>query len=255
MDRACVIPGPNNVPPLAVGAKENGQPGADRVAPRLSLCAGERLARGTVDRARGLLGQRQQGVALVVEVRIERSVARIRQRNDVSDSGRGEAEFRRNDSRAAAKSRSRVGPLVRFVPRPVVPRVPPFVSRRSVDAKDNGRPAPEPAAVAKPTSAKPQSQSPIQNLIAKRVSAATEHALDGPNQSLRRAQKPVWDALNKYYFRLEMSGWDRLPGETSLLIGNHSGRVADDGRLDVRLRMVAAILAPSACFIRSRTMS
>ncbi len=77
--------------------------------------------------------------------------------------------------------------------------------------------------MAKPTSAKPQSQSPIQNLIAKRVSAATEHALDGPNQKLMRAQKPVWDALNKYYFRLEMSGWDRLPGETSLLIGNHSG--------------------------------
>jgi 1-acyl-sn-glycerol-3-phosphate acyltransferase len=80
-----------------------------------------------------------------------------------------------------------------------------------------------PAAAAKPTSAKPQSQSPIQGLIAKRVAAATEHALDGPNQSLMRAQKPVWDALNKYYFRLETSGWDRLPTETSLLIGNHSG--------------------------------
>ena len=38
-----------------------------------------------------------------------------------------------------------------------------------------------------------------------------------------RAQKPVWDALNKFYFRLETSGWDRLPEETSLLIGNHSG--------------------------------
>src|SRR5580704_17687605 len=39
-----------------------------------------------------------------------------------------------NDSRAAAKSRSRVGPLVRFVPRPVVPRVPLCVSRTLVDA-------------------------------------------------------------------------------------------------------------------------
>jgi 1-acyl-sn-glycerol-3-phosphate acyltransferase len=38
-----------------------------------------------------------------------------------------------------------------------------------------------------------------------------------------RAQKPVWDALCKYYFRLETSGWERLPEETSLLIGNHSG--------------------------------
>jgi 1-acyl-sn-glycerol-3-phosphate acyltransferase len=92
-----------------------------------------------------------------------------------------------------------------------------------VPAAGYARPAPEPAAVPKPTSAKPQSQSPIQGLIAKRVAAATEHALDGPNQSLMRAQKPVWDALNKYYFRLETSGWDRLPTETSLLIGNHSG--------------------------------
>jgi 1-acyl-sn-glycerol-3-phosphate acyltransferase len=38
-----------------------------------------------------------------------------------------------------------------------------------------------------------------------------------------RAQKPVWDAICKYYFRLETSGWERLPEETSLLIGNHSG--------------------------------
>jgi 1-acyl-sn-glycerol-3-phosphate acyltransferase len=63
----------------------------------------------------------------------------------------------------------------------------------------------------------------IQGLIAKRVAAATEQALDGPNQKLMRAQKPVWDVLCKYYFRLEMSGWERLPAETSLLIGNHSG--------------------------------
>ena len=62
-----------------------------------------------------------------------------------------------------------------------------------------------------------------QGLIAKRVAAATEHALDGPNQTLMRAQKPVWDVLCKHYFRLEMSGWERLPEETSLLIGNHSG--------------------------------
>ena len=38
-----------------------------------------------------------------------------------------------------------------------------------------------------------------------------------------RAQRPVWDAICKYYFRLETSGWERLPEETSLLIGNHSG--------------------------------
>ena len=109
----------------------------------------------------------------------------------------------------------------------------PPVKHRAVPHTGNGRPPLEPTATAKPpsagyTSAKPtsaerKSQSPIQALIAKRVTAATEHALDGPNQTLMRAQKPVWDALNKFYFRLETSGWDRLPEETSLLIGNHSG--------------------------------
>src|SRR5690349_11893646 len=38
----------------------------------------------------------------------------------------------------------------------------------------------------------------IEGLIGKRVAAATAHALDGPNQTLMRAQKPVWDALCKY---------------------------------------------------------
>lgn len=60
-------------------------------------------------------------------------------------------------------------------------------------------------------------------LIAKRVAAATEHALDGPNQELMRAQKHLWIAICDYYFRLETSGWERLPQQTSLLIGNHSG--------------------------------
>jgi 1-acyl-sn-glycerol-3-phosphate acyltransferase len=87
----------------------------------------------------------------------------------------------------------------------------------------NGRPAFESGATAKPASPERKPQSPIQGLIAKRAAAATEHALDGPNQTLMRAQKPVWDVLNKFYFRLETSGWDRLPEETSLLIGNHSG--------------------------------
>jgi 1-acyl-sn-glycerol-3-phosphate acyltransferase len=79
------------------------------------------------------------------------------------------------------------------------------------------------AVVAESDSAKRRSKGGIEGLIGKRVAAATEHALEGPNQPLMRAQKPVWDALCKYYFRLETSGWERLPGETSLLIGNHSG--------------------------------
>jgi 1-acyl-sn-glycerol-3-phosphate acyltransferase len=87
----------------------------------------------------------------------------------------------------------------------------------------NGRATVEPAAMAKPESAARRSPGGIQGLIGKRVAGATEHALDGPNQRLLRAQKPVWDALCKYYFRLEVSGWDRLPQETSLLVGVHSG--------------------------------
>ncbi len=87
----------------------------------------------------------------------------------------------------------------------------------------NSRAALDPAAVAKSGSDKRQSKGGIEGLIGKRVAAATEHALEGPNQTLMRAQRPVWDAICKYYFRLETSGWERLPEEASLLIGNHSG--------------------------------
>ena len=95
--------------------------------------------------------------------------------------------------------------------------------RRTAQHKSNGRAAVDPAAAANTGSDKRQSKGGIEGLIGKRVAAATEHALDGPNQTLMRVQKPVWDALCKYYFRLETSGWERLPEEPSLLIGNHSG--------------------------------
>jgi 1-acyl-sn-glycerol-3-phosphate acyltransferase len=73
------------------------------------------------------------------------------------------------------------------------------------------------------TNGPPPSTGRLERLIAKRAATATEHALDGPNQRLLRAQRPVWTALCNHYFRLETSGWERLPQETSLLIGNHSG--------------------------------
>ncbi len=94
---------------------------------------------------------------------------------------------------------------------------------RTVQPKGDGRQAGEPAAAAETGSARRRSKGGIEGLIGKRVAAATEHALDGPNQKLMHVQKPVWEALCKYYFRLETSGWERLPEETSLLIGNHSG--------------------------------
>jgi 1-acyl-sn-glycerol-3-phosphate acyltransferase len=87
---------------------------------------------------------------------------------------------------------------------------------------DRPRATPDPAPVAK----KAESRQPtggLQGLIAKRVAAATEGALAGPNQTLMNVQKPVWKAICDRYFRLEISGWERLPEETSLLIGNHSG--------------------------------
>jgi 1-acyl-sn-glycerol-3-phosphate acyltransferase len=87
----------------------------------------------------------------------------------------------------------------------------------------NSRATVEPAAAKTARAVERESAGGVQGLIAKRVAAATDHALEGPNQKLLRAQKPVWEALCKYYFRLETSGWDRLPEETSLLIGVHSG--------------------------------
>jgi hypothetical protein len=107
---------------------------------------------------------------------------------------------------------------------------------------DNGnrRAALDPAVVAESGSDKRQTKGGIEGLIGKRVAAATEHALEGPNQTLTRAHKPVWNGLCKYYFRLETSGWERLPEETSVLIGNHSGGSLTMDAWDVRVRLVDA---------------
>lgn len=45
----------------------------------------------------------------------------------------------------------------------------------------------------------------------------------GFNEDLARAQEPLWDALCRYYFRLDIDGWERLPDAPCLLVGNHSG--------------------------------
>ena len=98
------------------------------------------------------------------------------------------------------------------------------MERRTAEHKGDGpQAARDSAAAAKGGSTTRQSESLIQGLIAKRVAAAAEHALEGPNQELMRAQRAVWIPLCDYYFRLETSGWERLPQRTSLLIGNHSG--------------------------------
>jgi 1-acyl-sn-glycerol-3-phosphate acyltransferase len=97
------------------------------------------------------------------------------------------------------------------------------VNQPAAQQSDNSSPPVEPTGTNAARTVERQSAGGIQGLIAKRVASATEHALEGPNQKLLLAQRPVWEALCKYYFRLETSGWERLPQETSLLIGVHSG--------------------------------
>ncbi|MCU1693713.1 MAG: conserved hypothetical rane protein [Frankiales bacterium] len=63
----------------------------------------------------------------------------------------------------------------------------------------------------------------IEKAIGKRVEAAMEPG--PPNETVLKLQQPLYDLLNRYYFRLEVDGWDRVPDRTSLLIGIHSGGV------------------------------
>jgi 1-acyl-sn-glycerol-3-phosphate acyltransferase len=43
------------------------------------------------------------------------------------------------------------------------------------------------------------------------------------NETVLKLQQPLVDLLNKYYFRLEVEGWERVPDEPCLVIGVHSG--------------------------------
>jgi len=62
---------------------------------------------------------------------------------------------------------------------------------------------------------------PLKRLIEWRVSAALEPR--PPNETLLKGQQPVYDLLNKYWFRLEMTGWERVPDRPCLVVGVHSG--------------------------------
>jgi 1-acyl-sn-glycerol-3-phosphate acyltransferase len=64
-------------------------------------------------------------------------------------------------------------------------------------------------------------QSPIERVIAWRLGAALEPT--PPNDMVLKLQRPIYDLLNKYYFRLETSGWERVPDRPCLLVGVHSG--------------------------------
>ena len=66
-----------------------------------------------------------------------------------------------------------------------------------------------------------EDQNIVQRIINWRVSAAMQP--HPPNETLLKLQQPFVDALEKYYFRLEIDGWERVPDETCLVIGVHSG--------------------------------
>ena len=78
-------------------------------------------------------------------------------------------------------------------PRRATPEHNGSLPRATTSDKGNGRTAVDPAVVAESERAERQSKGGIEGLIGRRVAAATEHALEGPNQTLMRAQKPVWD--------------------------------------------------------------
>jgi 1-acyl-sn-glycerol-3-phosphate acyltransferase len=61
----------------------------------------------------------------------------------------------------------------------------------------------------------------VQKLIEWRVGAAMDP--HPPNETLLKLQQPFVDLLDKYYFRLEIDGWERVPDTTCLVIGVHSG--------------------------------
>lgn len=65
------------------------------------------------------------------------------------------------------------------------------------------------------------SGSPLERLIKWRVGSDSEPK--APNETVLKLQEPFYQLINKYYFRLEVDGWDRVPKRTSLLVGVHSG--------------------------------
>ena len=44
-----------------------------------------------------------------------------------------------------------------------------------------------------------------------------------PNETLRKLQSPLTGLIQKYYFRTEFDGWERIPDRNCLVIGVHSG--------------------------------
>jgi 1-acyl-sn-glycerol-3-phosphate acyltransferase len=52
---------------------------------------------------------------------------------------------------------------------------------------------------------------------------AGEWSLEDPDFESLERQKYFWNPLMDYWFRMEIEGWERLPGPPALLVGVHSG--------------------------------
>jgi hypothetical protein len=76
----------------------------------------------------------------------------------------------------------------------------------------------------KPTDANARTPEPSpRGLAARRLEAATESGLEGPSARFLDLQKHVLNFVSDHYFRTEFEGWDRVPDETCLVVGVHSG--------------------------------
>jgi 1-acyl-sn-glycerol-3-phosphate acyltransferase len=63
-------------------------------------------------------------------------------------------------------------------------------------------------------------QSGVSGWIADR---ASDWTLDGPDFDFLELQKYFWNPLMDYWFRMEMSGWEKIPDPPALLVGIHAG--------------------------------
>lgn len=62
------------------------------------------------------------------------------------------------------------------------------------------------------------------NGISRIISRRTEKwSIAGQDPDVAYKQSAIWDFLLDHYFRVEMTGWERLPDNASMLIGVHSG--------------------------------
>jgi len=48
-------------------------------------------------------------------------------------------------------------------------------------------------------------------------------SVEAPSAETIQTQNKIWKYLLKYYFRVEMAGWEKLPDSPTLLVGIHSG--------------------------------